>query len=82
MWYTIIVVKGRETKIKEWLIIQWTLVLQKKIFEKYFKNPLTKFIKYDIIYTSKGDNPKKRKEEKNYGNYKSYKGKKHRIHYD
>lgn len=64
MWYTIIVVKGRETKIKEWLIIQWTLVFQKKIFQKLLKNPLTKFIKYDIIYTSKGDNPKKRKEEK------------------
>ena len=25
---------------------------------------MTKFVKYDIIYTSKGDNPKKRKEEK------------------
>ena len=36
----------------------------KENFEKLFKNPLTKFIKYDIIYTSKGDNPKKRKEEK------------------
>ena len=53
----------------------------KENFEKLFKNPLTKYIKYDIIYTSKGDNPKKRKEEKNYGNHKSYKGKKYRIYY-